>query len=148
MTGRRKPGPSDTLTAVPRPEAKESPVADKGTSKAAEQRAAEQQAAPVQRPRQITVALAHSLSAKWAVHSGLEDRDYGIGETITIPRNRAQSLINAGYIKGVEPSEEDQVAEVLGVDERHVVDNAAPGAGTSAAAATLAANSPTGIAQP
>lgn len=58
----------------------------------------------------ISVAQAAKLRAK-------EVKDYPQpGLEITVPRDEARALIDAGYASGVEPTDTEAVAKALGVD--------------------------------
>lgn len=62
----------------------------------------------------ITLILAHPLSAAQAARLHATDvKDYRAGEKISVPERDARSIINAGFAKGVEPGDHEQVAAAL-----------------------------------
>lgn len=66
-------------------------------------------------PEKVTLTLAHPLSAEQSQRV-LADRvkDYWVGDKITVRRDYALSIINAGYAKGVDPADREAVREALG----------------------------------
>lgn len=69
---------------------------------------------PVAADGLVTVTLAHPLARQYAFSSHIGDRDFNIGEQITIRVDTARSLMAAGYIQGVDPGDPDSVRVVLG----------------------------------
>lgn len=62
----------------------------------------------------VTLTLAHPLSAAQASRLHAKDsKDYPQGSKITVPRDDARSIINAGYADGVEPSDHEAVRNAL-----------------------------------
>jgi hypothetical protein len=63
----------------------------------------------------VTLKLSNPLTADQArrLHAR-DDKDYSTpGAEITVPRDSARALIDAGYAAGVEPADEEAVEEVL-----------------------------------
>jgi hypothetical protein len=63
----------------------------------------------------ITLKLAHPLTAEQAARlRATEVQDYpNPGMEITVPREEARAIIDAGYASGVEPQDQDAVSAVL-----------------------------------
>lgn len=62
----------------------------------------------------VTIELAHPLYAEQAARLRATDvREYEIGERITVPREEAAAIINAGFASGVDPQDQGQVAAAL-----------------------------------
>lgn len=61
---------------------------------------------------QVKVTLAHPLRAEHAVRLGLDEQDYAVEDTVTVRRDQARSLVNAGYAAAVDDADvsEDQDA--------------------------------------
>lgn len=61
-----------------------------------------------------TLTLAHPLTAEQArkVHAD-QDKDYVQGDSITLPRDDARLVINAGYAQDVDPDDHDAVRKAL-----------------------------------
>jgi len=84
---------------------------------------------------EVSVTLAHPLPAHYAVGLGLEDQDYDVESDVTVRRDVARSLINAGFVADTDPNDRDAVASALGLDADAVVapaatESASTGAGT------------------
>lgn len=64
----------------------------------------------------VTLTLAHPLTAKQAERLHIEGggKDLVQGDSITLPREDARAVINAGYAAGVEPENHDAVRKALG----------------------------------
>ncbi len=66
----------------------------------------------------VTLTLAYPLSAKQAERVLAEDiKDYQVGDRITVRRDYAVSVINAGYAAGVDPSDAEAVQAALDGDQ-------------------------------
>ena len=65
---------------------------------------------------EVTVTLAHPLRAVYAVRLGLDERDYEVEEDVTLRRDNAKSLANAGYVADVDPNDEGAVEQTIGTD--------------------------------
>jgi hypothetical protein len=63
----------------------------------------------------VTLNLAHPLTADQARRvRAKEDKEYPTpGMEITVPRDDARTLIDAGYASGVDPNDKEAVAAVL-----------------------------------
>lgn len=62
----------------------------------------------------VTLPLAHPLTADQAARLRARDvHDYGINEEITVPREEALAVINAGYASGVDPADREAVAKAM-----------------------------------
>jgi hypothetical protein len=69
----------------------------------------------------VTLTLAYPLSAAQAERVLADDvKDYWVGDKITVRRDYALSVINAGYAKGVDPADRKAVNEALGADAAQV----------------------------
>jgi hypothetical protein len=61
----------------------------------------------------VDVTLAHPLRSAYASHYGLEEKDYAVGDVVTVGTGGARDLAAAGYAEGVEPEKPEQVAALL-----------------------------------
>lgn len=62
----------------------------------------------------VTLTLAHPLSAKQAERLLVDNvKDYAAGDKITVRRDYAMSIINAGFVDGVDPNVPAQVEKAL-----------------------------------
>lgn len=62
----------------------------------------------------VTLTLAHPLSAHQAARlNAKDDKDYKVGDKITVPLGNAHAIINAGFAAGVEPENSEQVQAAL-----------------------------------
>lgn len=63
----------------------------------------------------VTLTLAHSLNAAQAdrLHAKDAGKDYPTGSKITVPKDDARSIINAGFADGVDPENAEQVRAAL-----------------------------------
>jgi hypothetical protein len=61
----------------------------------------------------VDVTLAHPLRSVYAAHYGLEEKDYAVGDVVTVGTGGARDLAAAGYAAGVEPEKPEQVAALL-----------------------------------
>jgi hypothetical protein len=63
----------------------------------------------------VTLTLAHPLSAAQVekLHAQDSSRDYVQGDKITLPRDDARLVINAGYCDGVDPEDHEAVRKAL-----------------------------------
>lgn len=63
----------------------------------------------------VTLTLAHPLSAAQVekLHAQDSSKDYTQGDKITVPRDDARLIINAGYADGVDPEDHDAVRKTL-----------------------------------
>lgn len=62
---------------------------------------------------EVTLTLAHPLSAVYAERLGLDAKDHPVGAKITLSRDRARAVIDAGYAAGVDPGDRAAVSEAL-----------------------------------
>ncbi len=63
---------------------------------------------------EVTITLAHPLSAEHAVRLGLDDKDYNVDDDVKIRRDLARSVINSGYAQ-VDPEDQESVNDSLGL---------------------------------
>lgn len=62
----------------------------------------------------VTITLAHPLSIRQSERlRAKEARDYNTGDKITVPRDDARAIINAGFADGVDPENHEQVRAAL-----------------------------------
>jgi hypothetical protein len=63
----------------------------------------------------VTLTLANPLTAAQAdrLHAKGSSKDYRQGDKITLPRDDARLLINAGYAAGVDPADHEAVHKAL-----------------------------------
>lgn len=63
----------------------------------------------------VTLTLAHPLTAEQAerLHAKDSKKNYTQGDKITVPRDDARLIINAGYAQGIEPSDNEAVRKAL-----------------------------------
>lgn len=63
----------------------------------------------------VTLTLAHPLSAAQVqkLHAQDSSKDYTQGDRITLPRDDARLVINAGYADGVDPEDHEAVRKAL-----------------------------------
>jgi hypothetical protein len=61
----------------------------------------------------VTLKLAHPLTAEQAQRIGAGDEDLNVGDEIKIHHDMARSVINSGYAQ-VDPEDNEAVADALG----------------------------------
>jgi uncharacterized protein YabN with tetrapyrrole methylase and pyrophosphatase domain len=81
----------------------------------------------------ITVTLAHPLRAEHAVQVGLEAKDYAVEDDVKVTRGYARTLINAGLVMDVDPSDTKAVNAALGIGKDAPAGSNASASGTPAA---------------
>jgi hypothetical protein len=92
----------------------------------------------------VVLKLAHPLKAEHAATVGAEPKDYGPGDEISVLKNAAMTLINAGLAQ-VDPSDSGAVAAALAShpdDGSDDGDGKPKGTGGSSPAAQVAATTP------
>jgi hypothetical protein len=67
---------------------------------------------PRTRPDHVTLKLAHPLDAHHAARLGLKAEDHPVGADITLDRETARAVIQAGYAQ-VDPEDSGAVADAL-----------------------------------
>jgi hypothetical protein len=82
----------------------------------------------------VTLTLAHPLGATYAERLGLEAKEHPVGDKITVSRDRARAIIDAGYAAGVDPGDPAAVASALKLPGAKPASGTTNGGGSAAAA--------------
>lgn len=65
-------------------------------------------------PDMVTLTLAHPLNSEQVTRLHAKDiKDYNSGDKITVPRDDARAIINAGFASQIDPADHSQVEAAL-----------------------------------